>query len=216
MAFLCSHWNRTPTTTRIFVWISVYFRLLFRECYQIPQFLKNIRMFNVNMDVFMNIPDCLSVFPRIPLLPDIRCNKIPPPEDLIHDDLQVVPLVVIDGDPDTAILGEQLPQQFQPRVDHREPLGMFEVVVVMLEGALRVVGGIDVDALDAPGVVRQQRLEGIEVVALDEEVPRRRVTVSHLRDGLEEPVRRTPTLLQIRLARQPVQRGHAGPTVPFL
>jgi hypothetical protein len=37
---------------------------------------------------------------------------------------------------------------------------MFEVVVVMLEGALRVVGGIDIDALDAPGIVRQQRLEG--------------------------------------------------------
>jgi hypothetical protein len=47
---------------------------------------------------------------------------------------------------------------------------MFEVVVVVLEGALGVVGRVNGDAPDAPGVVWQQGFEGVEVVALNEQV----------------------------------------------
>ena len=55
---------------------------------------------------------------------------------------------------------------------------MLEVIVVVLEGRPGVVGRIDVDALHAPGVVGKQGLEGLEVVALDEEIVPRGLAVT--------------------------------------
>jgi len=47
---------------------------------------------------------------------------------------------------------------------------VFQVVVVVLEGALGVVGRVDEDALDLAAMQRQQGLEGLQVVALDQQV----------------------------------------------
>ena len=94
--------------------------------------------------------------------------------------------VVIDRHPDAAVLGQKIAQQFQTRVHHRQPLAVFKVVVVMLESALGVVRRIDEDAFDTAGVERQKRLEGFEVVALDQQSARR--WIAHLFDGIEKPV----------------------------
>jgi hypothetical protein len=61
-------------------------------------------------------------------------------------------------------LGEQVPQQFEPRVHEREPRRMLQIVVVMLEGAPGIVRRVNRAALDAPGVIRQQRFQRVEVV----------------------------------------------------
>ena len=47
---------------------------------------------------------------------------------------------------------------------------MFELVVVVLEGALRVVGRIDEDALHLSRVERDQRLESQQIIALDQQI----------------------------------------------
>ena len=53
-----------------------------------------------------------------------------------------------------------------------EPLSIRGLDVVVVDPAFvaGVVGRVDVDALDLAGVVRQQRLERVEVVAVDDEV----------------------------------------------
>ena len=56
------------------------------------------------------------------------------------------------------------------RPHHRQPLAVFEIVVVVLEGRARVIRQINVDALHLAGVERQQDLEGFQIVALDEHV----------------------------------------------
>ena len=103
-------------------------------------------------------------------MPNYICNKIPAPKYLIHCYTQVRFFIIINRNPDTAILGQQVAQQFQARVDQAQPGGMLQAVVVMLEGAAGVVGRVDVDAFDLPGVVGQQGFEGVQVVALDQQV----------------------------------------------
>src|SRR5690606_26040140 len=54
------------------------------------------------------------VISSVNFLPDYGGEKIPASEHLIHYDLEVVPLVVIDGHPDRAIFGQEIAKQFQP------------------------------------------------------------------------------------------------------
>mgnify|MGYP006196653271 CR=1 FL=1 len=70
-----------------------------------------------------------------------------------------MPLVVVDGHPDRPILAQQLPQHLQTRQHHAQPLAVLQVVVVVLERALGVVGRVNENALHAPTVERQQGLE---------------------------------------------------------
>ena len=53
---------------------------------------------------------------RSSLLPKNIRNKILPSENLVHDDLEVMDLVVVDGDPDRAVLGEEVAEEFEARV----------------------------------------------------------------------------------------------------
>jgi len=124
----------------------------------------------------------------IGFLPNDGIYKIPPPKHLIHQHLEVMPLVVVDGDPDRSILAQQLTQQLQARQHHPEPLGVLQLVVVMLERALRVVGRVDEDAFHPAAVERQQGLEGREVVALDQQVVGTRDGVAVAGDGLQQAV----------------------------
>ena len=98
----------------------------------------------------------LVVVRTIYFSPNETGHEISPPEHLIHQYFQIVTLAVIDAHPDGAILAEQLTQQFQTRPHHGEPFGMFQRVIIMLEGAAGVVGRIDIDALHLPGVEGQQ------------------------------------------------------------
>ena len=47
---------------------------------------------------------------------------------------------------------------------------MLEVVVVVLKRAFGVVGRVDEDAFDLPAIKRQQRLQRLQVVALDQKI----------------------------------------------
>src|SRR3546814_6197241 len=75
-----------------------------------------------------------SIFARCALLPNNFGQKIPPPEYLVHDDFEIMSLIVIDRHPDTTVLGEQFAQQLQPRPDHGQPLAMFQLIAIMLKG----------------------------------------------------------------------------------
>jgi hypothetical protein len=107
---------------------------------------------------------------RSAFLPEHIRHKIPPPKHLIHQHLEVMPLVVVNRHPNRAVLAQQFTQELQARQHHAEPLRMFQVVVVMLKRALGVVGRVDEDALELPPVERQQGLERFEVVAVDQQV----------------------------------------------
>ena len=101
----------------------------------------------------------------------------------------MVLLVVVDGNENHAVIGEQLLKQLQARPHHAEPLVVaFQVFVVnrLMEPLFHqravhsivvgpalvagVVGRVDVDAFDAAGVAGQQGFECLEVIAVDDEV----------------------------------------------
>ena len=77
--------------------------------------------------------------------------------------------IIVYGNPDAAVLAQELSKEFEARVHHVQPGRVFEVVVVMLERGAGVVRRIDVDALHFAGVERQQRLQRLQVVAVDED-----------------------------------------------
>ena len=89
-------------------------------------------------------------------------DEVLPAEDLVADDAQIGAFAIVDGDPDAAVLRQELAQELQAGIHHVEPGRMFEVVVVVFEGGAGVVGGIDVDALHFAGVERQQRLQRLQ------------------------------------------------------
>ena len=85
---------------------------------------------------------------------------------------------------------------------------MFEVVVVVFEGGAGVVGGIDVDALHLSRVERQQRLQRLQVVAVDEQVVARPIRQRPiLAQDLHRAVLRRPAGLLIA---HPLQHRHIG------
>ncbi|OIQ86934.1 hypothetical protein GALL_311930 [mine drainage metagenome] len=106
----------------------------------------------------------------IEILPDDRRNKRLSSEHLVHEDFEVMPFSLVNSDPDRAVLGQQLPQQHQARIHHRQPLAVLQLVVVVLERALGVVRRVDEDAFHLACIERNQRLERQQVVALDQQV----------------------------------------------
>ena len=106
----------------------------------------------------MYVANGFAIFSRVTLLPNISCDEILPPKHLIHHHLEVMRFVIVDGHPDAAILGKQIAQQLQTRIHHRQPLAVFEIVVVMFERAFGVVRRIDKNTFHATGIERQQRL----------------------------------------------------------
>ena len=94
--------------------------------------------------------------------------------------------VIVDGHLDTAILRQQLAQELQAWVHHRQPLRMLQIVVVMLEGTLGVVGRVDKDALHLPGIKRQQCFQRIQVIALNQAVGR--TCVAMLAEYLQQAI----------------------------
>ena len=116
-----------------------------------------------------------------------------------------MPLVIVDRHPDRAVLGQELAQQHQPGHDHRQPLRVFEAVVVMFEGRPGVVGRVDVDALYPARVEGQERLQRLEVVPLHQQplVAFSGTQIGHL---IEQPIRHPVCRPQILFSRQPVQK----------
>ena len=109
----------------------------------------------------MIVAECVGVHAfAVDLLPYGVRHKIPPPKHLIHQHLEVVPLVVVDGHPDRAVFTQQIAQNLQTRQHHAQPLAVFQVVVVMLKRALGVVRRVNEYAFDLAGVEGKKRLQG--------------------------------------------------------
>src|SRR3546814_3320293 len=74
---------------------------------------------------------------------------------------------------------------------------------------LGVVGRVDVDALHPAGVERQQGLQGLQVVALDEHVAGRGVAGREVRHFLQQAVGHALRGAKVVVSGQPVQGGHS-------
>ena len=97
--------------------------------------------------------------------------------------------VVVNGNEDDAVVGQQFAEQLQAGPHHAEPLVValqvfavnrlmeplshqraVHLVVVGPAFVAGVVGRVDVDALDAASVAGKQGFESLEVIAVDDEV----------------------------------------------
>jgi len=88
-------------------------------------------------------------------------------EHLVHEQPQVRDLVVVDADEDRAALAEHLTSRLEPRPHEGHPGAVAAEVVAVGELVAGVVRRVDVDQVDG-----RQRRQHVEVVALDEGVPR--------------------------------------------
>src|SRR4030067_1395539 len=117
-------------------------------------------VFCVEQNMIMHIakPFCIILRRKL-LLPNHIRNKIVSPKHLIHDNLEIVCLVVIDGNPYASVFRKQFSQQLQTRIHQRKPLCMLKIIVVVLESASRVIRGIDGDTLYPAGEVGEEGFE---------------------------------------------------------
>jgi hypothetical protein len=86
---------------------------------------------------------------------------------------------------------------------------MFQLVVVVLESRLGVVGRVDVDALHLPAIVGQQGFQGEQVVTLDQQVFRIPVAVGGLK--LQQVIGHGSGNLRCLCLVDPVEEGHGLP-----
>ena len=140
-------------------------------------------------------------------LPNNVGNKIPSTKHLITQHLQIMALVVVNGDPQRTILGQQPPDDLQPVPHQGEPDGMLDPVVIMGKGAAGVVRRIDEHALDLAGKLLLQGLQGQQVVAEDQPV----VEQIRLRHPMPGMVRQRLILQQnTRLQPRPLLLANPG------
>ena len=94
----------------------------------------------------------------------------------------------------------------QPFLDERA----VDVVVVNPAFVAGVVRRINVDALDLPGVVREQRLERHQIVALHNQIAAARIAAGKFRHILGQPKRDLVVMIHHGLFPNPVQRRHGA------
>ena len=78
----------------------------------------------------------------------------------------------------------------------------------MLEGGVRVVRRVDIDALHPPGIERQQRLEGLQVVTLNQDIARVRLPRRQVGHFFQQPIRHTGGGMEVFVSCQPVEGRH--------
>jgi hypothetical protein len=107
-----------------------------------------------------------------------------------------------------AFLADDLPQ---PLTDNRA----VHVVVVSPALVAGVVRRIDVDALHLAGVVRQERFERNEVIALHDEISVTRLAAGEIGHVFEQVKRHLVVMIHHRLFPNPIQRRHINKEVLF-
>ena len=95
-------------------------------------------------------------------------DKIFSPEDFVADDFEVMSLLVVDGNKNRAVVGEEVAQKLQPRIHHGKPFAVLEIVVVMLEGGVSVIRRVNVNAFDGTAIEGQESFEHGEIVAVND------------------------------------------------
>ena len=142
--------------------------------------------------------------------------------------------VVIQGNPDTPILTEKLPEQGESGIHHTEPAvmtvegfaffadgfaepffdgGAVDVVVVGPAFVAGVVGGVDADAFDLALVVREEGFEGEEVVPFDDEIAGAGFPATEFWHVLQEVEGDGEVVVDDGFFADPVERGHLGQVV---
>src|SRR3569832_2326866 len=160
---------------------------------------------------------------------DDRRDKIHLSEKLIHYISKCLHIIVVNADENRPIFAKKLTEKGEPRIHHAEPAVVpvegftfladgfsepladdwaIDVVVIGPVFVSRVVGRIDVDALHLTGVVRQDRLEGNEVIPLDDEVPFAGLAAGKLGYIFQQMKRDLPVVVYHRLFAYPVERRH--------
>ena len=71
------------------------------------------------------------------------------------------------------------PQQLKAVAHQRQPQRVLNTVIIMLERAAGVARRVNVDALDLAGELLFERFEGEQIVAKDEAVSKRSLSVTH-------------------------------------
>ena len=125
------------------------------------------------------------------VMPYKRSDKIALPKNFIEQHPQPMLLVVVDGNKNHAVLGQQFAQQLQPRPHHAQPLLMPLLVVavhraVFLQPALHQIGihivvvapalvagvirRVNVNAIHPPRITRHQRFERMQIIAMHNQV----------------------------------------------
>ena len=79
-------------------------------------------------------------------------------------------LVIVDRDPQRAVIGQPPPDDLQPVAHKAQPDGMLQAVVIMCKGAAGVVGRIDEHALHLAAELRFQRFQRQQVISVDQPV----------------------------------------------
>src|SRR5688572_24362293 len=95
--------------------------------------------------------------------------------------------------------------------DFAKPLADDWTVNVVIVGpafVARVVGRIDADAFHLSGVVRKQGFEGDEIVSLNDEIARSRITTGEIRHILEQVEGNFQVMVDDGLLADPVEGGH--------
>jgi len=109
-----------------------------------------------------------STIRRETFLPYCICDEVLPTKHFITQHLQIMTLIVINGNPKTAIIGKQAFDQFQPIPHQSQPDRMLNPIVIMCKSGTSVIGRVYENALDLSGVLGLEGLEGEKVVAEDE------------------------------------------------
>ena len=171
----------------------------------------------VNQQVLMSIREKFGVV-LSPFFPGQTRDEILLPKNLIAQQLQLRLFVVVNRNEDHAIVAQQVFGQQQARVHEREPaavgagaVDVFDVVdvvrgvpqlsehlalaggevVAVNEGVvLGVVRRVDVDQLDLAEIAVAQQAQGVEVVALDEQVAGAVPMLAVLRQWVHDFLRR--------------------------
>ena len=147
MTCLCRHRNRSPSTTRIIVWIFIHLCLFLRHRYKISYLLKTNRIFCIHQDVFMHITDGFTILTRISFLPYNLCDKIMAPKQFITQDPNICLFCVINTYPNaTFCFMQQVPQDGKPWTNKVKPNAVFKVIIVMLKCRTGIIRRIYVPA----------------------------------------------------------------------
>ena len=160
------------------------------------------------MQILVILGEDLAVLTCSSLLPHARRYKVRPAEHLVQQHLEIGTFCIVNRHPDRPVLRQQLSQQLQARPHHGKPPSMFQVVVVVLERGAGVVRRIDVDALHTAGVERQQCLQRLQVVPLDQHVAGLGRSDGQLASPLQQPIGRARGGTSILLSGQPVENRH--------
>ena len=137
--------------------------------------------------------------------------------------------IIVDRDPNRAVFAQKFLEEPQARIHHAQPLIVARQVfrlladsrakpgpdfrrvdIVVIDPGLiaRVVGRVNIDALHLACIIGQQRLQGFEIVALNQQVARVRIANALALVAMDQPIGHLAMMVHHRLFADPIECGH--------